>query len=65
VVPIDKDLARCGEDVGCAALEKRVALVYNERPVEEGQGGLALRRRPVLSASMVRNSSVEVNTGKS
>jgi hypothetical protein len=62
VVPVDEDMTRRRKDVGGATLwGKNDFLSFGG---EKG-GGRTLRRRPVLSASIVKNSSVEENMGRS
>ena len=60
VIPVDENMARCGEDVGGATLQINkmifISFLFWRR--------LTLRRRPVLSASIVRNSIVEENVGR-
>jgi hypothetical protein len=58
---------RLGLDVlqrGCQVCPPAKESHISMMSVVEKRKELALRRRPVLSTSMVRNSSVEANTGK-
>ena len=61
VVPVDEDMTRRREDVGGATLKERNGFLS----FGGEKGRRTLRRRPVLSASIVKNSSVEVNVGRS
>jgi hypothetical protein len=62
VVPVDEDMTRRREDVGGATLrERNVSFEFWRREGERR----TLRRRPVLNASIVKNSSVEENVGRS
>lgn len=61
-VPVDEDMTRRREDVGGATLWGKKSFFEFRRREEERR---ALRRRPVLSASMVKNWSVEENVGRS
>jgi hypothetical protein len=58
VVPVDEYLTRRGEDIGSNCPERVKRKVGEEM-------GLALKKRPVPNASIVRNSSVEENDGRS
>ena len=60
VVPVDEDTPRCGEDVGDATLQGK-----NDFLKFGGEKRRRTLRRPVLSASIVKNSGVEENIGKS
>ena len=62
VVPVDEDMARRREDVRGTTLQERNVFYFSV--VGENRGGRTLRR-PVLSANIVKNSSVEENVGKS
>ena len=63
VVPVDEDMARHREDVRGTTLQERNVFFFSV--VGENRGGRTLGRRPVLSASMVKHSSVEENLGRS
>jgi hypothetical protein len=62
VVLVNEDMARRREDVGGATLRERNDIFDFWRRDGERR---ALRRHPVLSANMVKNSSVEENVGRS
>jgi len=64
MVPAYEYLARRGEDVGSTALKERKRVRVLKERKEGEEMGLALRRHPVLKASIVRNSSEE-NVGRS
>jgi hypothetical protein len=65
VVPVGEYLTRCNGDVGSTTLKEwKSVWVLKERKYGE-EMGLALRRRPVLNTSIVRNTSIEENVGRS
>jgi hypothetical protein len=66
VVPVDEDTTWRREDVGGASLRERNDFFEFWRREREREGERrTLRRCPVLSTSMVKNSSVEENVDRS
>ena len=61
MVPVDEHVARRGKDIGSATLQIKEGILVSKKGE---MMGLTLRSRPVLNASMVRNSKVEENVGR-